>query len=198
MAEKDVFVLGINGSPHKNGHGVKFLRRALAQARLEGARTTIRHLVDINLAYHNGQYTTKTPPGADELFRIIAGADALILSSPTRWYNVSDLMKNFLDHLTVFEMRGFKLEGKVFGLIATCEDDGGQACLEKMTSMLYHQGMVGAPYAMYYHNITMARHSENRWQEIDSTLLGGNVVRFARRVRVDQPQPWDYKWLVKL
>lgn len=103
-------------------------------------------------------------------------------------------MKNFIDHLTMLEERGFLLEGKVAGFIATCEEDGGQQALNAMTGPLSGMGLIIPPFAMLFYNINMAEKSEHGWQEKDPELVGANV---ARMVKQTMGMRWGYEFVVE-
>lgn len=52
---KDITILGINGSPHKNGICAQLLKQALKVAEREGANNKIFHLVDDRIATLRGE-----------------------------------------------------------------------------------------------------------------------------------------------
>lgn len=188
----DILILGINGSPHKKGIGARLLRDALKQGEKEGAKTKLIHLVDYEKTFFDGNYTTKVPRELEELFSFIQKADGVILATPVNWFNVSALMKNFIDQLTILELDNFKLEGKVASFIATCEEDGGEQAILEMAGPLNHMGFAIPPYAMFFYNKNFPKKSEHRWMERESKLIGGNVVKMARLIKSSVKAPWDY------
>ncbi|MDO8493264.1 MAG: NAD(P)H-dependent oxidoreductase [bacterium] len=191
MNEK-INILGINGSPHKEGHGVRLLTEALAHSEKEGAETKITHLVDHPMNFFPGEYSAETPKGCDEIFGLLEWADGVIFSSPVYWFSMSALMKNFIEHITTLEeCRNFELEGKVAGFIATCEEDGGQKVISDMAAPLIHMGFVIPPYTMLFHNKHMAEKSEKGWQQDDHKLVGRNVARMAKILK-DTSVVWGY------
>ena len=187
-------ILGINGSPHRNGVGAGLLGQALDRCLKEGFSTQLIHLCDqTEMRFYHGEYTAETPPGAEQLFQSLSEADGLILSTSTWWFNVSGLMKNFIEHLTVFSFRGeygYALCGKVAGFIATCEEDGGQAAINAMVSPLVHMGFLVPPQSMLIYNINMAEKSHDQWMLKDAPLIGLNVCRL---VRLAKGQKWGYE-----
>jgi multimeric flavodoxin WrbA len=55
-----------------------------------------------------------------EVTEKVRKADCLVLGSPTYWYCMSGLMKNFIDRLTALDMlEPPGLDGKVFGVVST-------------------------------------------------------------------------------
>lgn len=169
-------VLGINGSPHKDGNGVKFLKIALEQAKKEGATTQLVHLID-----------------KKNLIPVLKKADGVIFSTPTHWFNMSALIKEFIDSLTPLEYPDFPLEGKVAGFIATCEEDGGMQAIQAMMGPALHLGMVIPPYAGVFVNLNMVGKSEGEWMERDLALLGSNIVRMVKSLVPVKKLGWGYK-----
>ena len=197
MKERDVFVLGINGSPHKVGRGAKLLRQSLRQADREGARTELVHLIDWPLPIYPGYSINRFPKRSKALFQNVRQADALILSTPTRWYSRSALIGNFIEWLTVFDLPpyNYALLGKVAGFIATCEEDSGQQAINDIAAPLVHMGFMIPPWTMVFHNINMAEESEGGWQLKDHLLTASNVVKLARltvEFRTKGSQYWHY------
>jgi len=192
-----IFILGINGSPHKSGLCVGLLKKTLYQSKLEGAKVKLVHLRDYEKHFYNGELRTKIPREVASLFRLLRAADGIILATPVNWFNVSALMKNFIDQLTAFEWKSFALEGKVAGFIATEEEDGGMQAILDMVAPMSHLGLLIPPYATVFYNIKMSRRSEGQWMKKDARLLGGNIVKLAKIVKTNDKYFWDYKGLKK-
>ncbi len=194
----EIHILGINGSPHKEGFGSGLLVEALEQSSKEGAQTKITHLVDHNVGFFPGEYSAETPKGHDELFSLLEWADGIIFSSPVYWFSMSALMKNFIEHITSLEeCRDFALEGKVASFIATCEEDGGQKVISDMAAPLIHMGLIIPPYSMLFHNRHMAEKSEKAWQKDDHRLVGANIVHMARILAGAKDNTWGYDRMTK-
>ena len=184
---KKILIVGINGSPNKDGMGSTLLAETLAGAQIEGAEIKIVHLVDWMKRFHSGIFESR-PAELEPLYELMEEADGFVFSTPVQWFGPSDLMTSFINHLTAMEMDDFMLEGKVAGFIATCNEDGGQAACAKMMSALTHMGCLCPPYATLYHNSSMAS-GENSWQNKDAGLIGKNLVKLAR---VTQRIDWGY------
>lgn len=174
--DKDVFVLGINGSPNKDGRGVGFLKIALEQAEREGAKIQLVHLAD-----------------RKDIVPLLKKADGVVFSTPVHWFNMSTLMKEFIDSLTPLEYPAFPLEGKVAGFIATCDEDGGMQAISQMLAPLNHLGFVIPAYATVFRNLRIEANSEGEWMVKDLRLLGRNVVHMARSINTKDHLFWDYK-----
>lgn len=174
-----MLILGINGSPNKDGVGAKLLTKALGQSKKEGAETELIHL-------------TEHPNDLEEVLEKVKSADGIIFCTPTYWFNVSALMKNFLEKLTVFEYPNFELEGKVAGLIATCEEDRGMQAIQQMFAPLNHLGFMIPPYATFFFNKNLHEKSEGEWMNKEAQLIGGNVVKLVKLTKSSEKYPWDY------
>ncbi len=181
-------ILGINGSPNKDGLSVQLLDEALESCQKEGSETKLIHLMDFNLTNDYGDYK-KTPEGFEEILSLMKEADGVVLASPTHWFGVSSLMKSFLDKLSFYEYPDFIFEGKVAGVIASCEEDGAtQACMQ-MIVCLNHLGFLTPPYGMVIVNKQIKNSSEGAWMEKDLKLLGKNMVELAKATKNSN---WDY------
>ncbi|MDO8470710.1 MAG: NAD(P)H-dependent oxidoreductase [bacterium] len=187
-----MLVLGINASPHREGTGATLLARALEQATKEGAETKTIHLADITMPHYHGDLEVEeVDPSLKVLVANMLAVQAIIFSFPIHWFGMNDRMASLLAHLTPLEDEGkFLLEGRVFGLIATCAEDGAASGLERAMLTLTNMGMLMPPYGALFHNITMAENSEDGWQENDLPLMGTSVVRLAKQVA---GMTWDYK-----
>ncbi len=192
MTAMNNLILGVNGSPHKRGKGARLLRESLARCRKERFQTELVHLVDWETQFYHGNYTDRTPKGMEKVFQLVDQADGIVFSSPTYWFNVGSLMKNFIEQLTVLNFRKgeYTLRGKVAGFIATCEEDGGQAAINAMAAPLVHMGFLIPPQTMLFYNINMAEKSHEKWMLKDAPYVGLNVVRL---VRLTKGQDWGYE-----
>ncbi len=190
-----IHILGINGSPHKNGICAKILKSALSQSKREGSETILVHLKDYEKNFFHGNYNTKIPKELASIFRLLKNADGIIFATPVYWFNVSALMKNFIDQLTILELKNFDLEGKVAGFISTTEEDGGLKAILDMAGPLNQMGLLIPPHAMVFYNKRVANKSEHKWMERDAKLLGRNMVKLAGMTKTGDEYCWDYNKL---
>jgi NAD(P)H dehydrogenase (quinone) len=129
----------------------------LAEAIAEGARSVAGAVVDIKrvpelmppeIAKAAGAKLDQTAPVAQ--VEDLAGYDAIIFGTPTRFGNMASQMRNFLDQTGGLWMRG-ALIGKVgSAFAATASQHGGQeTTLASFHTTLLHHGMivVGVPYS---------------------------------------------------
>ena len=188
----DIFILGINGSPNKNGLCVKLLKKTLNSISKNKAKTKIYHLIDIQKEFYHSNYKRIVEKDFKMLANEILKADGFILATPVYWMNMSSLMKNFIEKLTVFELKDFQLEGKTAGFIAVGEEDGGWQTTLNMAGPLNHMGIIIPPYSTFFYNKRFAHKSDKGWMEKDLNLLGKNIVELCRMIKEYKPN-WDYR-----
>ncbi len=151
-------IVGINGSPRKNGRTAGLLKKILQTAKNSGGETKLLHLVDYEIKPCLGCYSTdfkkciypcRIKDGMQKIYPLLEKADALVLGSPVYWFNMSGLMKNFIDRLCCAENNGFLYQGKIAALAVSKEDGGEMMALMSMASALNHMGFVLLPYTIY-------------------------------------------------
>jgi multimeric flavodoxin WrbA len=104
-------VIGINGSPRKQGNTATLLKHALKGAESEGAETELVHLYDLAYTGCTSCFACKTLGGKSYgrcavkdgitplLKKIETDADAIILGSPIYFGTDSGMMRSFLERL---------------------------------------------------------------------------------------------------
>ena len=102
-------VLGIVGSPRKEGNTSQLVRQALDGMMGQGVETEMIHLADYDFCDCRGcegcseTYACVIGDGMQKVYPQLLEADAVVLGSPTYFYDVTALMKAFLDRLYCFE-----------------------------------------------------------------------------------------------
>ncbi|AEH60482.1 NADPH-dependent FMN reductase [Methanosalsum zhilinae DSM 4017] len=102
-------VLGVVGSQRKNGNTSALVKEALKPFEENGIDTKLVFLGDYNINDCNGcdgcQDTFRCIVDDDmqDIYPKILEADAIVLGSPTYFYNVSGDMKTFIDRCYCFE-----------------------------------------------------------------------------------------------
>ncbi len=200
---KKPFVLGINGSPHKDGIVMQLLNRVLEGAQKEGAETKVIHLYELNSVRTPGYYSQdpnkETPsmmPQDDivKLYPEILRADGLVLATPVYWANMSAAMKDFIEHLTPLENDGFQLEGKVAAFIsASKENEGGlEMAAMLMVGALAQMGVLIPPNSVLWHpakwNNTDRQAVSWAWE--GSPMVGRNMVKTIKMFKKN-PIAWS-------
>ena len=188
-------VVGFNGSPRTYGNTFKTLRLALLAAEEEGVETKLVNLYehdvrpciaclteDITLC----RYPCVIGDDMRRLYDLILKAQAMIVATPIFWYNVSGVVKNFIDRLTVFEnmihVEGRSwLEGKAAGFIAIGNDTGPIAVIQNLMATFNSMGVHVPPWALaYYSGPGDVLEQEN--VVLDAANLGWILARYAKAV----------------
>ena len=103
-------VLGIVGSKRKDGNTSYFVRQALDALNKEGAETRLIFLGDHHISGCTGCEGCKDTcqcilmDDMQEIYPLILDADALVLGSPTYFYNVTSVMKAFIERLYCYQV----------------------------------------------------------------------------------------------
>jgi len=101
-------VLGVVGSPRKNGNTHVLVDRILEGAQERGAGTEILFLNDLDIRECDGCHACwkgQQCPKHDDMNGIYAKiieSDAIVLGTPIYWYGPTALMKAFIDRLVFF------------------------------------------------------------------------------------------------
>ena len=127
-------VVGIIGSPRRNGHTATLVRAVLAGAAQHGADTEEIFLPDQNVEFCQGCLTCMArgkcvlTDDFEALRERVATADGLVLGSPNYGLTPSAMMKRFLERFGMFEfMSSAVLGGKYLVTVSASGGPGGEA-----------------------------------------------------------------------
>jgi len=101
-------ILGIVGSPRRNGNTDILVARVLESAADHGACVTSVHLADLTIRQCDGCHscwkTGRCTKNDDmlNLYPKIAESEVLVLGTPVYWYGPTAIMKAFIDRLVFF------------------------------------------------------------------------------------------------
>ncbi|MBD3195643.1 MAG: flavodoxin family protein [Candidatus Lokiarchaeota archaeon] len=126
-------ILGISGSPHRNGIVSSLVKSTLKGAKEKNNTTKYYNLYDLDLKACNGCMICRNKntdcPLDDDMDKLLAEtdkSDILVIGSPTYWANVSSQTKKFFDRsVSVFLDYSSKIpkpkqDGKKAVLITSC------------------------------------------------------------------------------
>jgi len=100
-----VKIIGIEGSPRKNGNTEKLVRRVLSGVEEAGGTTEFFKLADLTINHCQGCGACRAtgacvmPDDMDRLVEAIQASDAVVLGSPIYVWQVSGMTKVFMDRL---------------------------------------------------------------------------------------------------
>lgn len=166
-----VKILALSSSPRRGGVTEKLLLRFVASAKKRGARVTTLRLYDALPEPVSGKLGKKIRK-LSRLQKAVYDADGFVIFTPTYWFNVPGVLKNFIDQLTVFEENGWLLEGKVAGFIVYAPQGGETGALSALALPLNHMGAVFVPYSFIFY-----RDAKDRWAIRDLDLLAKNMIQ---------------------
>lgn len=197
--ESPILVLGVLGSPRKEGNTMRLLNIILNEAKNEGAQTETIYLIDNPPRYCLGCYAdlpescnpdtcTKGDlnDGMKHIFQKFLQADGVVFATPVYWFAPSGLMKTLIDRLTALENAGKLLDGKVAGFLATYEEDGATMALLSMVGPILEMGFLIPPYALVF---TRKGIDGDNVVVADAKRLAKNIVALARFQR-KEPRNW--------
>ena len=125
-------VLGICGSPHKNGNTAFALRYALSRLSNSSFSTEYVSLHDKTILPCNGCLACMTGPCVHKddmagVLDLMCAARCIILASPVYMGLVTGQMKTMMDRSVAVRVRGFQLSGRIgAGISAGGFRNGGQ------------------------------------------------------------------------
>jgi len=117
-------IVGISGSPRKNGNTEILVKEALKGVEEEGLKTEFISLAGKNINYCLGCPKSECKEGVckikddmQEFYELLPKVDGIILGSPVYYTGPTGLIKNFIDRLRCLIRPTKKLKGKVGGVI---------------------------------------------------------------------------------
>jgi len=125
-------ILGISGSPRKNGNTDILIKRALDLCKKNGAEIEFLSLSDSRLEYCDACYSCKMgscikKDDVQKILNSMTKSDAIIIGSPTYFSSISGRLKTLFDRSLPLRIHGYKLRDKVGGAIAVGGSrNGGQ------------------------------------------------------------------------
>jgi multimeric flavodoxin WrbA len=182
--ESAIFICAINGSSRPDGQTAKRIKVILRAAEALGAKTELINLVEHPLQFCDGNQEPKMRRDIRAIIETLKKADGIIFGTPTYWFNMSGLMKNFIDRLTVTE-KNWMLEDKVAGFVVTGskDEDGAMMATTSMAAALNHLGMVIFPYSMLY----FRGRSGPKWAQDDLRDFAKGMLRMIKLIRDGGP-----------
>jgi multimeric flavodoxin WrbA len=128
-------ILGIMGSPRRNGNTHILVSRILEGAEAEGARGDILLLDDLVIQECNGCHCCwegkecSKDDDMKEVYPRIIESDGIVFGTPVYWYGPTALMKGFIDRFVYFNCpeNRTKIRGKPAVLAVPFEEEDPEA-----------------------------------------------------------------------
>lgn len=143
-------ILGISGSPNKNGNNKRAIDKCLSIAEEKGFETEQINLAnkDIKSCTDCGLCKKKLDCSIDDdmdkVRKKLKGADGIIISSPVYFGSVSSQIKKLFDRTLPLRRNGFLLKNKVgFGIAIGGSRNGGQEfTIQAIQNWMHIHGMI--------------------------------------------------------
>lgn len=134
-------ILAFSGSARRESFNRKLLHAVVERARATGAEVTVIDLRELALPIYDGDLEDEhgMPAGAQQLVRLIAAHDALLIASPEYNSQMTPLLKNAIDWTTRADEN--PLEGRVAAVVSA--SPGNFGAIRSMTlarQLLTHLG----------------------------------------------------------
>lgn len=134
-------ILGIIGSPRKNGNTHLLVAEILKGAQQEGALTELLFLNDLTIRECDGCHAcwiNRKCAKKDDMAMIypkIAENDVLVFGTPVYWYGPTALMKGFIDRFVYFNCPGNRgqVRGKTAAVAIPFEEERMETVLPVVT-----------------------------------------------------------------
>lgn len=162
-------VIGINGSPKKEGNTYHALSLVMAELEREGIETEIIHVgnrqirgcMGCGMCFKNkDEKCVFGEDGVNEWVQSMKEADGIILGSPVHYAGVGGTMKSFLDRaFYVAGANGGLFRHKVGASLAAVRRSGGIPTIEQLNKFLDYAEMV-TPKSNYWNVIHGAKPGE--------------------------------------
>jgi len=179
-----IFICAINGSSRLDGETARRVKAILKDAEDLGAKTKLINLAKHPLQFCDGSEEPKMRRDLEAIIKTLKKADGIIFGTPTYWFNMSGLMKNFIDRLTIAE-KDWMLHYKVAGFVVTGSkhEDGAVMTITSMAAALNHLGMVIFPYSMLY----FRGRSGPKWAQKDLPEFAKRMLHMIKLIRDGGP-----------
>ncbi|TCL54402.1 NADPH-dependent FMN reductase [Hydrogenispora ethanolica] len=134
-------ILGIVGSPRRNGNTHRLVDAVLQGARDGGGVTELIFLNDLHIKECDGCHACWRSDRCvkqDDMSRLyarIGASDAVVFGTPVYWYGPTALMKGFIDRFVYFncpDHRGM-VRGKPAGIVVPFEETAEQTAAPLLT-----------------------------------------------------------------
>ena len=124
-------VLGLSGSPRRDGNTDNAVKIVLETLRDMGAETLFLRVGDFRIepcrgcrdCMKTGECSIKDDD-FQKLLDEVMKSDLLILGAPVYWFAPPGVMKNFIDRTHGFYLDKSRLKGKMFAIISVAADSG--------------------------------------------------------------------------
>lgn len=143
-------ILGISGSPNKNGNNEKIINLCLETAKNRGFETEQIYISSLNVkpckacgVCKNGE-PCPIDDDMDQVYQKLKDADGIIVSSPVYFGSVTAQIKALFDRSVLLRRQGFQLKNKPGGAltIGGSKNGGQEKTLQTIHDWMHIHGMI--------------------------------------------------------
>lgn len=202
---RPVHIVGLNGSPHRDGNTVTLMRWVLEGCEESGADIEWVHVVDHDIQYCQGCFTclrTSVCPIEDDLLAVrerLLVADGIVVGSPVYADQPTVQLKTLLDRLTLLNLYAYIFERQRSVGVATSgvAPTGGVA--KNLAGFFGRRsGAIGAKTASLARGYQPLADVHKPGLPAQARALGRRLVADIRSPRRLCFLPLDYVWLLVL
>lgn len=193
-------VLGINGSPHRNGNTSVMLEWVLGELESEGISTEIFHLagkplagcIDCRKCFQNKDKRCGVSSDAlNDAIEKILEADGVVIGAPTYFANVSANVKALLERVGMVNIANdWMLKRKVGAAAIVARRGGAIDAFNAVNHLFLHAQMI-VPGSTYW-NMGYGWHDRDVEEDAEAErtmrTLGQNIAWVLQRTVSDSPE----------
>lgn len=187
-----VRLLGIVGSPRKNGNTEILIKEALKTSEQEGADTEMIRLTDFDLKPCDGCrvcFETKDCVIKDDvevIFQKMEKADCIIVGSPVYFYNVTAQTKTFIDRVGYLQIARARkpFQNKIGGAIAVAGRSGLMNTLSQIMHFFSSARMIIATPTVRALASTKGAVTKDKRGIETARQLGRSIVQKAKATKI--------------
>lgn len=187
-------IIGINGSPNKNGNTKILLEKVLDEVEKNGIETEIINLSEqkVNpcvgcmgcMKLKNKQCVIKND-SFNEIFKKIIEADGIVLGSPVYTADITAQMKAFLDRTGIVALaNGGLLNRKVGAAVVASRRGGAVNAFDSMNHLFQEQQMVmiGSTYWNIAYGLAPGDVEKDEEAMVNMKNLGENISWLLEKI----------------
>lgn len=188
-------VVGINGSPRKNGNTSSMIKAVFNELKKEGIETEMINIAlkplkgckgCLKCAKNLNQRCVFNDDIVNECIAKMAAADGIILGSPTYFTDVTAEMKAFIDRVGMVSIvNGDLFRHKVGGAVVAVRRGGATHAFDTMNHFLHYMQMflVGASYWNMAFGMGPGEVNEDREGMENMRTLGENMALLIKKLQ---------------
>ncbi len=187
-------VVGINGSPRKNGNTSLLIKAVFQELEKEGVQTELIHIAEKSVSgckacmmcfKNKDRRCVINNDIINSCIEKMAAADGIILGSPTYFTDVTAEMKALIDRAGMVSMaNGNMFKHKVGGTVVAVRRGGATHAFDSMNHFLHYMQMflVGASYWNMVYGMKIGDINNDKEGMLNMKVLGENMAYLLKKL----------------